>query len=64
MYAKRQNMKKDVQIRKLTNENKKKNWCVLRKNDELKRIRKVNETLKKLMKPLRTTRSKDDSFIK
>lgn len=57
-------MKKDVQIRKLTNENKKKNWCVLRKNDELKRIRKVNETLKKLMKPLRTTRSKDDSFIK
>jgi hypothetical protein len=57
MYAKKENLKKDVQIRKLTNENKKKNWCMMRKNDELKRIRKVNETLKRLTKPYRTLRS-------
>jgi hypothetical protein len=59
MYAKKENLKKDVQIRKLTNENKKKNWCVLRKDDELKRIKKVNETLRKLMKPFKTARSSE-----
>jgi hypothetical protein len=59
MMAKRDNLKKDVQIRKLTNDNKRKNWCVLRKDDELKRIRKVNETLKRLTKPIKTARSYD-----
>lgn len=59
MCAKKENMKKDVQIRKLTNENKRKNWCVLRKDDELKRIRKVNETLRRLMKPIKTTRKEE-----
>lgn len=59
--AKRDNLKKDVQIRKLTNDNKRKNWSVLKKDDELKRIRKVNETLKRLTKPIKTARSYDSN---
>lgn len=55
LQAKRENLKKDVQIRKLTSDNNRKHWSVLRKNDELKRIRKLNETLKRLTRPLRAT---------
>lgn len=51
MLTKKDNNKKEIQIRKLTNENKKKNLHVLKKNDELKRIKKLNATLKQLMKP-------------
>lgn len=49
-------MKKDIQIRKLTNENKKKAISALKRTDELKKIKKVNDTLKKLLKPLRIGR--------
>jgi transglutaminase/protease-like cytokinesis protein 3 len=42
-----------VQIRKLTNDNKKKTIMALKKTDEIKRIKKVNDALKKLLKPLK-----------
>lgn len=62
MFVKKENLQKDVQIRKLATENKKKNWCVMKKNDELKRVKKVNETLKKLLKPMRKKRTSQKSI--
>lgn len=53
MVAKKENMKKDILIRKLTNDNKKKSLAALKRTDEIKKIKKVNETLKKLLKPIR-----------
>jgi hypothetical protein len=53
MVARKENMKKDVQIRKLTHENKKKTMVALKKAEEIKKIKKVNETLKKLFRPVR-----------
>lgn len=53
MVARKENMKKDVQIRKLTHENKKKTIVALKKAEEIKKIKKVNETLKKLFRPVR-----------
>lgn len=51
-------MKKDVQIRKLTHENKKKAMVALKRADEIKKIKKVNETLKKLFRPVRKNMSR------
>jgi len=42
MLVKKENAKKDVQIRKLTNENKRKAIMALKKTDEIKRIKKIN----------------------
>ena len=57
MFVKKENLQKDVQSRKFATENKKKTGGVMKKNDELKRVKKVNETLKKLLKPMRKKRT-------
>ena len=56
LNAKKQNNKKDFQIRKLKNENKKFVQQAIKKKEELKRAKKVNETLKILMKPKKLMR--------
>ena len=57
MAAKKENLKKDVQIRKLTHENKKKGLTVLKRAEQIKKVKKVNDTLKKLLKPVRPAKS-------
>ena len=61
MVAKKENAKKDIQIRKLTNQNKKKSITVLKRADQIKKIKKVNETLKKLLKPLKLATSRNST---
>jgi len=54
--AKKDNAKKEGQIRKLKNENKKHLQQAVKRKEEIKRIKKVNETLKMLMKPKKLIR--------
>lgn len=54
--AKKDNAKKEGQIRKLKNENKKHLQQAVKRKEEIKRIKKVNETLKMLMKPKKLVR--------
>jgi hypothetical protein len=52
LNAKKETLKKDNQIRKLTLDNFKKNQLNKKKDDEIKRIKRVNETLKSIIKPI------------
>ena len=61
MAAKKENMRKDVQIRKLTQDNKRKGMVTLKKGEEIKKMKKVNETLKKLLRPMRAITSRHSS---
>ncbi len=49
--CKKDNIKKESQIKKLLIENQKNAQINKKKEDELKRAKRVNETLKKLIKP-------------
>jgi len=57
---KKENARKEIQIRKLTNENKKSAFSALKNKDELKKVKKINEMLKMLMKPLKKMRRATD----
>lgn len=62
MAAKKDNMRKDVQIRKLTQDNKRKGMAALKKGEEIKKVKKVNETLKKLLRPMRAVTSRHSAM--
>lgn len=51
MKAKKQNIKKDNQIRKLTIENNRKNQHFRKKQEELNRAKRINDALKNVVKP-------------
>lgn len=52
LNAKKDSLKKESTIKKLTLENQKKSLQFKKKDEELKRAKRVNETLKTLMKPV------------
>lgn len=51
LVAKKENLKKDNQIRKLALDNFKSKQMFKRKEEEIKKIKRVNETLKNIIKP-------------
>lgn len=51
LNIKKKNIQKDYQIRKLTNENKKVLQNMVRKQEEAKRLKKANDTLKQILEP-------------
>lgn len=63
MQSKKENIRKDVEIRKLANDNKKKGLQALKKADEILRVRKANETLKKLMKSNKSKKDHNENML-
>jgi LPS O-antigen subunit length determinant protein (WzzB/FepE family) len=51
MQARKENIKKDNEIRKERMKNFKKDQTVKHKDEEIKRIKRVNEALKNIVKP-------------
>lgn len=47
----KKNIEKDNHIRKLTMENRKNQQSALKKDEEARRLRRVNETLKEILEP-------------
>lgn len=60
LLAKKENVRKDKQIRKLALENKRKSIQMSKKNEELMRVRKVNEAIKSYS---RQNKKKAHSYI-
>ena len=57
MKQKRENIKKDGQIRKLMLENKKKSQMMAKTKDEISRVKKVNESVKMLLKGKKSSKN-------
>lgn len=59
LTAKKDNLKKDGQIRKLTLDNFKKQQLNRKKDEEIKKIKRVNDTLKSILRPTTKRDNKD-----
>ena len=59
LRAKKENVKKENQLKKMVLENKRKVQSFKKKEEELKRAKRVNETLKNLIKPKTARSSKE-----